>query len=101
MKAPLQILHLEDDRHDAELIAHTLKTAGIDCVVTVVHGRQGFAAALERGDIDLILSDFSLPDFDGLSAMEFTRANWPNVPLIIVSGTLGEERAIEALTSGA
>ena len=57
--------------------------------------------ALERGDIDLILSDFSLPTFDGLSALKIARANKPDLPVIFVSGTLGEEMAIDSLKSGA
>ena len=58
-------------------------------------------AVLERGGIDLILSDFSLPTFDGLSAMKVAQAKWPALPLIFVSGTLGEERAVDSLKSGA
>ena len=58
-------------------------------------------AALERGGIDLILSDCALPDFDGMAALKIARANWPAIPLIFVSGTLGEERAIDSLKSGA
>jgi PAS domain S-box-containing protein len=70
-------------------------------VTTCVQKRDDFVAALERGGIDLILSDFSLPAFDGLSAAEIVRSRWPAIPLILVSGTLGEERAIDSLKSGA
>ena len=58
-------------------------------------------AALEHGGIDLILSDYTLPAFDGLSALGTVRAAWPDLPVILVSGTLGEERAIDSLKSGA
>ena len=58
-------------------------------------------AALERGGIDLILSDFSLPEFDGLSALKVAHAKWPAIPLIFVSRSLGEERAVDSLKSGA
>ena len=58
-------------------------------------------AALERGGIDLILSDFTLPAFDGLSALKIAHAGWPDLPVIMVSGTLGEEQAIDSLKSGA
>ena len=66
-----------------------------------MQNRDDFVAALERGGIDMILSDFSLPAFDGLSAIEIARARWPDLPVILVSGTLGEEQAIDSLKSGA
>ena len=101
MKSPLHILHLEDDPNDAALVQSTLEAEGIACATTCVQTRPDFVAALERGGIDLILSDFSLPAFDGLSAVEIVRARWPAIPLILVSGTLGEELAIDSLKSGA
>jgi CheY-like chemotaxis protein len=101
MKSPLNILHLEDDPKDAALIRLTLEAEGIACATTCVQDRAGFVAALERGGIDLILSDFSLPAFDGLSAIEIARAKCPDLPVILVSGSLGEERAIDSLKSGA
>jgi two-component system cell cycle sensor histidine kinase/response regulator CckA len=101
MKSPLHILHLEDDPADAALVQATLEAGGIACATTRVQTHAGFVAALEHGGIDLILSDFSLPAFDGLSAAEIVRAQWPAIPLILVSGTLGEERAIDSLKSGA
>ena len=100
MKSPLHILHLEDDPNDAELIRRNLELAGIACVVTRVADRPGFEAALEQGGIDLVLSDFTLPTFDGTTASEITRARWPDIPFIFVTGTLGEERAVDALKSG-
>ncbi len=101
MKFPLHILHLEDDPNDAALIQSTLETAGITCAISCVQTRDTFVAALERGGIGLVLSDYSLPAFDGLSAVEIVRTRWPDLPVILVSGTLGEERAIDALKSGA
>jgi len=101
MKSPLHILHLEDDPNDAALIQSTLENAGISCAITLVQRRDDFAAALEQGGIDLILSDYSLPSFDGLSSLAIARTGWPDLPVILVSGTLGEELAIEALKSGA
>jgi CheY-like chemotaxis protein len=68
MKSPLHILHLEDDPKDAELIQSTLEAKGIACETTCVQNQDDFVAALEQGGIDLILSDFSLPAFDGLFA---------------------------------
>jgi signal transduction histidine kinase len=101
MKGPLHILHLEDDPDDAALVQSALEGDGVACAVTRVENQADFVAALERGGIDLILSDFSLPGFDGLAAVEIVRTRWPDVPLIMVSGTLGEERAIDALKNGA
>ena len=101
MESPLHILHLEDDPRDAALVQSTLETGGITCAITCVQNRERFVTALKRGGIDLILSDFSLPAFDGLAALEMARARCPDVPFILVSGTLGEERAIESLKRGA
>jgi len=101
MKSPLRVLHLEDDPNDAMLVHATLESEGIICVTTCVHTRADFEAALDQGGIDLVLSDFSLPAFDGLSAVEIVRARLPDLPVILVSGSLGEERAIDSLKSGA
>jgi two-component system sensor histidine kinase UhpB len=101
MESQLHILHLEDDPHDAAVVHSVLETGGIPCAITLVQNRVGFLAALERGGMDLILSDFSLPAFDGLSALGMARVRRPDIPFILVSGTLGEERAIDSLKSGA
>jgi DNA-binding NtrC family response regulator len=101
MKTPLHILHLEDDPSDAALIQATLEAGGIACAVTRVQTHDEFVAALERGGLDLILSDYSLPAFDGLSAIEIAHARCPSLPVILVSGTLGEDRAVDSLKSGA
>jgi len=101
MERTLRILHLEDDPNDMELVRSTLKKGGIGCDVEVVSDRPSFVAAFERGNADLILSDFSLPSFDGLSALKIVRARAADLPFIIVSGTLGEEAAIDSLHSGA
>ena len=101
MKSPLRILHLEDEPADAALVQSVLEAEGIRCAATRVEKRDDFVAALERGGIDLILSDCALPAFDGMSALKIARTRWPEIPLIFVSGTLGEERAIESLKSGA
>ena len=101
MKSPIRILYLEDDANDAAIIQSTLEAGGITGVTTRVQSRADFVAALERGGLDLILSDFTLPAFDGLAALKMARAQCPEVPFILVSGTLGEERAIDSLKSGA
>ncbi len=101
MKTSLHILHLEDDANDAMLVQLALEAGGIGVVITRVQIREEFEAALATGVIDVVLSDYSLPGFDGLAALEFVRTHWPNVPFILVTGTMGEERAIDALKSGA
>ena len=101
MKSPLHLLHLEDDPNDVALVQSVLEAEDIACVTTCVLNRADFVAALERGGIDLILSDSSLPAFSGLSAVEIVRTRFPTIPLILVSGTLGEEMAIDSLKSGA
>jgi PAS domain S-box-containing protein len=97
----LRILYLEDDPRDAELVQETLATDGVECRVTRVETEADFIASLEQGGFDLILADYTLPSFDGLSALKIAQQKWPHVPLIFVSGTLGEEVAIEALKIGA
>ena len=97
----LRSLHLEDDPLDAELIHATLADGGIECEIAQVQTRTQFAAALESGGFDLVLADYSLPDFDGLSALMVAQEVRPEVPFVLVSGALGEERAIEALKEGA
>jgi len=101
MKSPLRILYLEDDPTDAELVQETFATDGIRCELTRVETEAAFVAALQNGSFDLILADYTLPSFDGLSALKIVQKDWPEVPLIFVSGTLGEELAIEALKIGA
>jgi PAS domain S-box-containing protein len=101
MKPPLRILYLEDDPRDAELVQEALETAGIVCQLTRVETQADFIASLEQGDVSLILADYALPAFDGLSALKIARQRWPHVPFIFVSGTLGEEVAVESLKIGA
>jgi PAS domain S-box-containing protein len=101
MKSQLRILYLEDDPRDAELVQETLAIDDIRCLVTRVETEADFIASLRQGGFDLILADYTLPSFDGLSALKIARQESPHVPLIFVSGTLGEEVAIEALKIGA
>jgi PAS domain S-box-containing protein len=101
MSTALSILHLEDDEDDATLVSATLERYGIECEIERVQTREDFVAALQRGGFDLILSDFSLPGFNGLSGLELARKMRPDIPFLFVSGTLGEDVAIQALKSGA
>src|SRR5262245_53031409 len=101
MEKPFDIVHLEDDENDALLVKTTLNRARVGCSLTVLATRQEFARELEREGIDLILSDFSLTDFDGLSALAMAKERRPEVPFIFVSGRIGEEVAVESLRNGA
>jgi formate hydrogenlyase transcriptional activator len=101
MRYPLRILSIEDDPKDAKLIQDLLESEDIACEVTRVDTQAALRASLEPGRIDLILADYTLPSFDGLSALKLAMKACPEVPFIFVSGTLGEEIAIEALKVGA
>jgi PAS domain S-box-containing protein len=100
-KPPLRILHLEDSAADAELVRDLLEADSLACDVVRVQTRAEFASALEDRRLDLILADHGLPSFDGISALKIALGARPDLPFIFVSGTLGEEVAIEALKIGA
>lgn len=97
----MRVLHLEDSAPDAELVAARLAHAMPECRIQRAASKQQFEAALETGQFDLILSDYTLHGYDGLSALELARTQCPEKPFIFLSGTIGEERAIEALKRGA
>jgi PAS domain S-box-containing protein len=101
MNFPLRVLHLEDDARDTELVQAALEGEGIQSELTRVEREEDFLAALKRESLDLILADYTLPSFDGLSALRIAQQHLPDVPFIFVSGTLGEDVAIEALKTGA
>jgi PAS domain S-box-containing protein len=98
---PLRILSIEDDPNDTDLIQSVLETENIVCEVTRVDTEAAMLDCVAQGRIDLILADFTLPSFDGLSALKLAIQVCPEVPFLFVSGTLGEEVAIEALKVGA
>jgi len=101
MKPNLHILLLEDDVSDAELIKYALGQSGLPHLLERVDGREDFLQSLDKLKPDLILSDYHLPGFDGLEALDLAREKVPDTPFIFVTGTLGEERAIETLKRGA
>ena len=100
-KSVLRVLVLEDAPTDAELETNMLRRAGIACESRVVATERDLLEQLDRFNPHLVLSDFSLPGFDGLSALKLVRERRPDIPYIFVSGTIGEERAIDALKHGA
>jgi DNA-binding NarL/FixJ family response regulator len=97
----LRIVILEDVATDAELIKDELREAGTVFTSTCVKDKGPYLKALDEFSPDIILSDYSLPSFDGLSALKLAAKNCPDVPFIFVSGALGEETAIELLKQGA
>jgi len=101
VKTPLRLLQLEDDTVDADLITATLTEGGIPCQSQIVETRQAFVAALKEGRMDLILADYSIPGFDGMTALTLARQHCPDVPFLFVSATIGEELAIDAMHQGA
>src|SRR5688500_5237885 len=97
----LRLLMLEDNEADAELERMAIASGGFDCQMKRVYSRSAFESALAEGGWDLVLADYNLPAFTGLDALAMVRARDPVLPFILISGTLGEERAIESLKAGA
>ena len=97
----MRILYLEDEPKDAELVQASLEAEGIDCELTRVDTEADFLTSLRQARFDLILADYTLPSFDGISALKIVKDICPEVPFIFVSGTLVEEVGIEALKQGA
>jgi len=101
VKKDLHILMLEDDAADAELTRFTLRKGGLHFSVVRVDSKEEFLNELEQRPPALILSDYSLPGFDGNEALTLARQKCPETPFIFVTGTMGEEVAIETLKNGA
>lgn len=97
----LRVLIVEDNGDDSYLAVQQLARGGIRCVHVTADSEPSFRAALSQFRPHIILSDFSLPAFDGLAALRIASSEAPDVPFIFLSGTIGEERAIEALRRGA
>ncbi len=96
MQAKLQILHLEDNAMDAELIRETLLAGGMECQVKRVETAGDFESSLKQSGWNLILSDYKLPAFDGMTALSIAKKILPEVPFIMISGTIGDVRTVEA-----
>ena len=101
MQTPLRILYLEDNLRDQELVAEALAADGLACEFTYAKTQKEFERALEQGSVELILSDFTLPSYSGTLALVAAHQRRPEVPFLFVSGTIGEERAVESLKAGA
>jgi PAS domain S-box-containing protein len=101
MTTPLHILHLEPNEPDRELVRRALVHDDIACEFVYAASKTEFAAALEGKNIDLILSDYTIPGYDCLSALALAREKCPAAPYLFVAGAVGEEQAVESLRSGA
>jgi diguanylate cyclase (GGDEF)-like protein len=101
VRTELRILIVEDVPAEAEIAAYHLKAAGLQCTLRRVEREEEFRDALTRWHPNVVLSDFTLPQFDGMEALEIAAALAPDIPFLFVSGTIGEERAIQALKRGA
>lgn len=97
----LRVLHVEDSPDDAELIRAEMEAAGYELLYRCVETGGAMRAALAFGDFDLVLSDFRLPTFDAIGALDILRASDKDIPFIIVSSCIGEETAVELMKAGA
>ncbi|MBC7874331.1 MAG: response regulator, partial [Ferruginibacter sp.] len=100
MNTKVKILIVEHDPVDLELLHHELKKGGINYVAEVVQYKQDYIKAIDQFTPDIILSDYTLPAFDGPTAFKIREETIPDIPFIIVSGTIGEERSIELIKNG-
>jgi two-component system sensor histidine kinase UhpB len=96
----IKVLILEHDENDLELLLYELKKGNLDFVPKIVATKEQFSNALADFCPDIILSDYSLPGFDGVTAFHIKQEICPDVPFIIVSGTIGEENAVELIKNG-
>lgn len=101
MEEKLRILLLEDSSEDAELIRHELKKNNLDFIINLTSNKKAFSNELAEFRPDLVLVDYNLPDLDGIAALKMVKKENPDTPVILVSGTIGEEAAVESLKEGA
>lgn len=100
-KKPVSVLMVEDVEDDALLLVAELRRGGFEVSFERVDTEEGMRAALQRQDWDVILCDFTMPHFSGAAALELAKSSGSDAPFIYVSGTIGEETAVEAMRSGA
>jgi len=101
MPGPLRVLHLEDSPRDAEVIRQRLEKGGVSCHILLVNSKDGFEAALNQESFDLILCAYQLSGYDGISALAYARQARPDVPVIMITGTVGDDEAARCLRLGA
>ena len=101
MEKRIKILHLEDSVKDFELIHSIIESGEIEHDYFLTDNEKDFLNLLGTENIDIILSDYNLPDFNGNQALKIARENYSSIPFIFVSGTIGENAAINAMLNGA
>lgn len=101
MKNTIHILMLEDTASDATLIEDELQSSGLDFVSRIVSNRKDYLTALDNFSPDIILSDYNLPQYDGVTALHAARLRLPDIPFILVTGAIGEDLAIDIFINGA
>lgn len=101
MAVPLRVLIVEDSESDAQLIVRLLGKAGYDLTCQQVETSENMSLALEKQAWDIVISDYSLPHFDGAAALQLLQETGLDIPFIAVSGTMGEETAVAMMKSGA
>jgi PAS domain S-box-containing protein len=101
MEKAIRILHLEDNPSDSQLVQSALKRANISFEYFLVDNEEDYVYTLGVQKIDVILSDYHLPDYSGSEALLYAKNNYPHLPFVFLSGTMGEDAAIESLLNGA
>ncbi len=101
MNSTIKILHLEDNKNDALLVQSILKKANINFEYFLSDSEKEYQTYLETKNFDIILSDYHLPDYSGSEALLFAKNKFPHIPFVFLSGTMGEDAAIESLLNGA
>ena len=101
MGKSINILHLEDNPNDSLLVQTILNSPGVNFEYFFADNEDDFVSILRNQNIDLILSDFNLPDYSGSEALLYAKNNYPDLPFVFLSGTMGEDAAIKSLLEGA
>src|SRR5579862_4561405 len=97
---PLRLLFAEDDPNDLELCLRDLKKSGLNFQADSAFTREEFAQKLREAPADVVVSDYRMKGWTGMDALSMLQESWPDVPLILVSGTLGDELAVECMKRG-
>ncbi len=101
MERSINILHLEDNPSDSQLVKSIFKNTDVNFEYFLADNEKDYIHILQTHKIDIILSDYHLPDYNGSEALQFAKSNYPHLPFVFLSGTMGEEIAIESLRNGA